>query len=135
MEIFIDHKDGIVANVFEPHIVNIRVKNDKKRTRWYEAVLQLHGEGSFTPGEEQLRKARLRFGILKKGEFSERSVKVYPALPEVKKPLQIRMDVLFQAYDRDATVAESEAVGVTLSFFPDKRALEESIDATARRDR
>ncbi len=118
------HPKDPLINAYEPAELVISVKNEKRGVKWYEALIILNGELSLLPDGE-LRKAKLRIGILKKGEGLEKYLHLYPSRI-APQDIHGRVDVYIFAYDKNGVVVEREENSLQVTFYAKEEALEEA---------
>ena len=90
----------------------IRVRNTQKGYKWFEALVKLP-EGLSFSAHFNLRKGKIRLGILKRGEYVEKATKFFASERgngEIK--------IMVYAYDKDGVVAERKEITLKANVFP-----------------
>ena len=106
----------LVANSYEPGELIINVENNARGIKWYEGIILVNGEASLMPNPP-LKKAKIRIGIMKKGEGIEKYLHIYPT--RIKgEGILARIDVIIFAYDKSGVIIEREEKSVNVSFAP-----------------
>lgn len=112
MELHVEvHPPEIQAKKRAEALLLVRIRNNKRGTRWYEGVIELPPSLSLSY-DYTLRKARVRFGILRKNEFLEKAIRIYSS-PHTKADVYPGSLVVF-SYDKDGVVSERMEVTFTL---------------------
>ncbi|MCI0503279.1 hypothetical protein L0Y65_01050 [Candidatus Micrarchaeota archaeon] len=90
---------------FSSHHVELilRAENPGARPVWAEADVSVPERLSLSPNN-QLRKGRLRIGIVGKGEYLEKSVRIYSN--SFTNPQMYKSDVTLFAFNRDGVIEE-----------------------------
>ncbi len=104
MEVFIKlYPSSLEAERFNDVRLIIRVKNDKKGLRWFEADIEVPHKLSLTP-DHSLRKGKIRIGILRKNEVIEKYIRIFGS--KYTKPDIYKAKITVFAYDRNGVINE-----------------------------
>ena len=116
MEVFAKiHPSEMNANQFADTQLIVRIKNDKKGQFWYEGEATLPNLLSLTP-DQTLSKAKIRFGILKADEETEKYIKVYGSKYTDASSYSIALNIY--EYDKDGAVSDRKTANVELQCKP-----------------
>ena len=112
MELYVKvHPPEIPAKKRTEALLLVRLRNNKRGARWYEGVVELPPALSLSY-DYTLRKARIRFGILRRNEFLEKAIRIYSS-PHTRADVYPGKLIVL-AYDKDGVIAERMEVTFTV---------------------